>query len=144
MAPALHSSLAMRTSRLRVVVSMTLLMTACTVGQVAPSGGGGGGGGGGAGGGGGGGGNGAAPDAPAATGGSDQCTGALYDPCSVNDPSTCGSGYTCEDFQGAGITVCTTTCTPGDNTPCGAGTCNNKGTCKPDAANACTLGSGSG
>jgi len=63
------------------------------------------------------------------------CTGALYDPCTDN--SQCMSGN-CKAFGGAGIQVCTVTCTPGDNTPCGAGTCNNMGICKPNAANACS------
>jgi hypothetical protein len=63
------------------------------------------------------------------------CTGALYDPCTDN--TQCMSGN-CKAFGGAGIEVCTTTCTPGDNTPCGAGTCNNMGICKPNAANACS------
>jgi hypothetical protein len=87
-----------------------------------------------------------APDAATATGSGDgsgsgsgsnlpACTGALYDPCT--DASQCMSGN-CKAFGGAGIEVCTTTCTPGDNTPCGAGTCNNMGICKPDAANACS------
>jgi hypothetical protein len=44
----------------------------------------------------------------------------------------------CKLFSGLGVQVCTTTCTPGDNTPCGAGTCNNMGICKPAAANSCT------
>ncbi len=63
------------------------------------------------------------------------CTGALYDPCTSN--AQCMS-QNCKAFGGAGIEVCTVTCTPGDNTPCGAGTCNNMGICKPPAANACT------
>ena len=63
------------------------------------------------------------------------CTGALYDPCTDN--TQCMSGN-CKAFGGAGIQVCTVTCTPGDNTPCGAGTCNNMGICKPNAANSCS------
>jgi hypothetical protein len=63
------------------------------------------------------------------------CTGALYDPCTDN--TQCMSAN-CKAFGGQGIQVCTTTCTPGDNTPCGAGTCNNMGICKPPAANACS------
>jgi hypothetical protein len=63
------------------------------------------------------------------------CTGALYDPCTDN--TQCQSA-SCKAFNGLGVEVCTTTCTPGDDTPCGAGTCNNMGICKPPAANACT------
>jgi hypothetical protein len=63
------------------------------------------------------------------------CTGALYDPCTDN--TQCMS-QNCKLFGGAGLEVCTVTCTPGDNTPCGAGTCNNMGICKPNAANACS------
>jgi len=63
------------------------------------------------------------------------CTGALYDPCTDN--TQCMSGN-CKAFGGAGIQVCTVTCTVGDNPPCGAGTCNNMGICKPNAANSCT------
>ncbi len=63
------------------------------------------------------------------------CTGALYDPCTSNSQCTSAN---CKTFSAQGIEVCTTTCTPGDNTPCGAGTCNNMGICKPPAANACS------
>jgi hypothetical protein len=62
------------------------------------------------------------------------CTGALYDPCT--DSTQCESA-SCKAFNGLGVEVCTTTCTPGDDTPCGTGTCNNMGICKPPAANAC-------
>ncbi len=69
------------------------------------------------------------------------CTGAPYDPCTDN--TQCMAGSTCQTFAGAGIEVCTVTCTPGDNTTCpmqnGApAQCNNMGTCKPPAANSCT------
>lgn len=63
------------------------------------------------------------------------CTGALYDPCTDN--TQCASAN-CKAFNGLGVQVCTVTCTVGDNTPCGAGTCNNMGICKPPAANACS------
>jgi hypothetical protein len=95
-------------------------------------------------GGGGGGGGGAQPDAAVLQNGggsgsgsssSNACTGALYDPCTSN--AQCMSGN-CHVYSGQGIQVCTATCTPGDNTPCGAGTCNNMAICKPNAANTCT------
>jgi hypothetical protein len=68
------------------------------------------------------------------------CTNAVYDPCT--DASQCTSG-TCQLFMQQGIQVCTTTCTPGDNTTCPMqngqpATCNNMGICKPPAANSCT------
>ena len=68
------------------------------------------------------------------------CTNAVYDPCT--DAAQCTSG-TCQLFQQQGIQVCTTTCTPGDNTTCPtqngqAAQCNNMGICKPPAANSCT------
>jgi len=68
------------------------------------------------------------------------CTNAVYDPC--NDNTQCTSGQ-CRLFNGSNIQVCTTTCTPGDNTTCPMqngqpATCNNMGICKPPAANVCT------
>ena len=95
---------------------------------------------------------GTAPDAAAATGGSNgdtggsgsnttaaACTGAAYDPCTDN--TQCMS-QNCKAFGGAGLEVCTVTCTPGDDTGClqngVQGTCNNMGICKPPAANNCT------
>ena len=104
------------------------LLAGCSTGD--PSGGGGGGGGG------------AQVDAAVLQNGSgsgsgsgNACTGALYDPCTSN--AQCMSGN-CHLFSGQGIQVCTATCTPGNNAPCGAGTCNNMGICKPNAANTCT------
>ena len=94
---------------------------------------------------------GTAPDASVAMGGSNgnnggsgsnsalACTGAAYDPCTDN--TQCMS-QNCKTFGGAGLEVCTVTCTPGDDTGClqggVQGTCNNMGICKPPAANACT------
>ena len=67
------------------------------------------------------------------------CTGATYDPCTTN--SQCMS-QNCKLFGGAGLQVCTVTCTPGNDGPCLVngvqGTCNNMGICKPPAANNCT------
>jgi hypothetical protein len=94
---------------------------------------------------------GTAPDASTASGGSNgdnggsgsntalACTGAAYDPCTDN--TQCMS-QNCKAFGGAGLEVCTITCTPGDDTGClqngVQGTCNNMGICKPPAANNCT------
>lgn len=68
------------------------------------------------------------------------CTGAAYDPCSDN--TQCNSGN-CRLFSSSSLQVCTTTCTPGDNTTCPQqngqpAQCNNMGICKPIAANVCT------
>ena len=67
------------------------------------------------------------------------CTGATYDPCTDN--SQCMS-QNCKLFGGAGLQVCTVTCTVGNDAPCLVngvqGTCNNMGICKPPAANSCT------
>jgi hypothetical protein len=68
------------------------------------------------------------------------CTGAVYDPCATNDQ--CMS-MNCHFYNQSALTICTTTCTPLDNSTCpvdstGAhGTCNNMGNCKPAAANNC-------
>jgi len=69
------------------------------------------------------------------------CTGALYDPCYTEHD--CMS-MNCRNFAGDGFMVCTTTCTPGDDTPCvvpggQAGTCNAMGVCKPAAPTMCHL-----
>jgi hypothetical protein len=70
-----------------------------------------------------------------------ECTGSAYDPCTGN--SQCMS-MQCHDYLGAGIEVCTQSCTPGDNSTCpvdstGAnGDCNAMGNCKPAKANSCT------
>jgi hypothetical protein len=68
------------------------------------------------------------------------CTNAIYDPCTT--AAECTSG-TCQLFQQSGFQVCTTTCTPGDNTTCPQqngqpAQCNGMGICKPLAANSCT------
>jgi hypothetical protein len=68
------------------------------------------------------------------------CTNAIYDPCTSAAQCTSGS---CQLFQQSGFQVCTTTCTPGDNTTCPMqngqpATCNGMGICKPAAANSCT------
>ena len=51
---------------------------------------------------------------------------------SNGDNQGSGSDSTLPACTGALYDPCT------DNTPCGAGTCNNMGICKPPAANACT------
>lgn len=67
------------------------------------------------------------------------CTGAVYDPCT--DGTQCMS-MNCHLYNGAGIQVCTTTCSA--SVPCpidatgSAGFCNNMGSCKPAQANDCT------
>ncbi|HTR52089.1 MAG TPA: hypothetical protein VMJ10_15355 [Kofleriaceae bacterium] len=74
-------------------------------------------------------------------GGSDECTGAVYDPCTDN--TQCMS-MQCHDYRGANIEVCTVSCTPGDNSTCPIdatgtnGECNSMGNCKPAQANSCT------
>jgi hypothetical protein len=80
----------------------------------------------------------AAHDAPPGP----MCTGAIYDNCVTN--SQCMSAN-CHFYGTSNFTICTTTCTPGDNTTCpvdssGAhGTCNTMGNCKPAAPNNCHL-----
>jgi hypothetical protein len=67
------------------------------------------------------------------------CTKATYDVCAEN--TDCNS-QNCHLFNGE-FTVCTQACDA--NNPCPvdatgvAGTCNQKGICKPHAANNCTL-----
>ena len=69
------------------------------------------------------------------------CAGSAYDPCGSN--ADCMSNF-CHDYNGAGITVCTQTCTPGDDSTCPVdatgsnGFCNNMGNCKPAKANTCS------
>jgi hypothetical protein len=81
------------------------------------------------------------PDAPIDSPSGNACTGAAYDPCTTN--TQCAS-MNCHLYQAQALQVCTTTCTPGDNTTCpkdktGAyGVCNNMANCKPAAANDCT------
>ena len=78
------------------------------------------------------------PDAAASA----KCTGALWDSC-VNN-SDCMSNN-CHFYMQQNFTVCTQSCTPGDNTTCPVdssgqhATCNNMGICKPAAANSCHL-----
>lgn len=78
------------------------------------------------------------PDAPAGP----ACTGAIYDNCTTN--TQCMS-QNCHYYQQSNFTVCTQTCTVGDNTTCPVdssgnhATCNNMGICKPAAANNCHL-----
>lgn len=75
------------------------------------------------------------------SGGGAACTGAAYDPCTTNDE--CSSGN-CHFYRMSNLTVCVSTCTPGDDSTCpvdssGAnGTCNNMGICKPAMPNSCT------
>ena len=69
------------------------------------------------------------------------CTGAAFDPCTTNDQ--CMS-MDCHFYGTSNLTVCTQTCTPGDNSTCPVDAsgnhalCNTKGLCKPVAANNCT------
>jgi len=66
------------------------------------------------------------------------CAGSAYDPCGSN--GDCMSNF-CHDYNGAGLTVCTVTCSA--SSPCpidatgSAGFCNNMGNCKPAEANTC-------
>ena len=65
------------------------------------------------------------------------CTGAVYDSCLSN--LGCMS-MNCKLYDQDGIQVCTTTCSASMPCPMQNGmpaTCNNKGLCKPPAANAC-------
>lgn len=80
-------------------------------------------------------------DAPGSGSGSGSaCTGAVYDPCTDN--TQCMS-MTCHLYSMSALQVCTTSCTPGDNTTCPVdstgnhATCNNMANCKPAAANNC-------
>ena len=66
-----------------------------------------------------------------------KCTGAVYDSCTSN--AGCMS-MNCKLYDQDGIQVCTTTCS--SSMPCPmqngmAASCNNRGLCKPPAANAC-------
>ena len=86
-----------------------------------------------------------APDATVTpdTGSGGTCAGSAYDPCTdVTASSDCGaSAPLCKLFMGSGFTVCTKTCTVMADCPLFDGAmveCNNKGICKPSAANACT------
>ncbi len=77
------------------------------------------------------------------SGGSNTCTGSAYDPCTdVTTSSDCPTAAPlCKLFMGSGFTVCTKTCTVMADCPLLDGVmqeCNNKGICKPSAANACT------
>jgi len=69
------------------------------------------------------------------------CTSAVYDPCTSN--TDCASAN-CHLFSQSGFQVCTTACTPLDNTTCPVdssgvvGQCNQKGLCKPAVQNSCT------
>lgn len=65
------------------------------------------------------------------------CTGQVYDSCTSN--AGCMS-MNCHLYDGDGIQVCTQTCSSSNPCPMQNGqaaTCNNKGICKPPAANAC-------
>jgi len=69
------------------------------------------------------------------------CTGELYDACF--DEHNCTSGN-CHNFSTEGFQACSTSCTPGDDTPCMTtadgrkATCSAAGICTPPAANDCT------
>jgi hypothetical protein len=123
---------------MRAVFVAILVTAGCMVGEGTTTQGGGGGGGGG------GDGDGSGSGSGMATvdggGAAAACTNAIYDPCTTAAQCTSGS---CQLFQQQGIQVCTTTCTPGDNTTCPTqngqpAQCNNMGICKPPAANNCT------
>src|SRR4051812_16960799 len=76
-----------------------------------------------------------------AAGSASACTGAVYDPCTTGSQCT---SMNCRFYMQANFTVCTQTCTPGDNTTCpvdSSGTnavCNGMGLCKPAQPNHCT------
>lgn len=130
---------------MKAAIVAILFAAGCIVGESTTPGGGGGGGGGGDGdgmgdgmgnGNGNGNGNNMMPDAGTAL---PACTNAAYDPCTT--AADCTSGQ-CQLFQGAGLQICSSTCTPGDPTTCPqqdgqAVPCNNMGVCRPVAANAC-------
>lgn len=77
---------------------------------------------------------------PDAAPGTPVCTGKVYDWCAA--AADCES-QNCHFFEKSNFTVCTQTCSA-DN-PCppdkdgNAVSCNNRGTCKPNVANACAL-----
>jgi len=65
------------------------------------------------------------------------CTGVVYDSCTSN--AGCMS-MNCKLYDQDGIQVCTTTCDARHPCPTqngAAAACNNRGLCKPPAANAC-------
>jgi hypothetical protein len=66
-----------------------------------------------------------------------KCTGVVYDSCT----STAGCmSMNCKLYESDAIQVCTTTCSSSMPCPMQNGmpaSCNNKGLCKPPAANAC-------
>jgi len=70
------------------------------------------------------------------------CAGNLYDTCLQEHD--CMSGN-CHNFMVEGFQVCSTTCTPGDDTPCMTtldgqkATCSSGGICTPPAPNDCKL-----
>lgn len=78
---------------------------------------------------------------PDALGDAMVCTGAVYDSCTANEQ--CKS-MTCHNYTMFGMQVCTTTCTPGDDSTCPVdstgqhGMCNAMGNCRPAVANSCT------
>jgi len=103
---------------MRIVCLLVCLMTACSGGGESPP-----------------------PVDSSQTDSANACTGAVFDSCTDN--TQCMSGN-CHLFQQSGFQVCTTACTPNDNTTCptdesGANAqCNNMGICKPAQANSCT------
>src|SRR4051794_15036778 len=82
-----------------------------------------------------------APKQVDAMGSAGACTGAVYDPCTT--AAQCMS-MNCKFYMQSNFTVCTQTCTPGDNASCPAdssgtnGVCNTMGLCKPAQPNNCT------
>lgn len=70
------------------------------------------------------------------------CAGNLYDTC--QQEHDCMSGN-CHNFMTEAFQVCSTACTPGDDTPCMTtfdgkkATCGADHICTPPAANDCTL-----
>lgn len=80
---------------------------------------------------------GASPPLPDADLSLPMCTGQLYDACTTN--SDCMS-MNCKLFDQDAIQVCVQTCDASNPCPPQDGmpaTCNNRGLCKPPAANAC-------
>jgi hypothetical protein len=66
-----------------------------------------------------------------------KCTGVVYDSCLSNADCT---SMNCKLYDQDGIQVCTTTCSSSMPCPMQNGmpaSCNNRGLCKPPAANAC-------
>jgi hypothetical protein len=88
-----------------------------------------------------GGGSGSAPPAPDAASDAPPgppCTGAVYDPCTMNDQC---SSQSCHLYNANALQICTQVCNaamPCPNDASGAAVaCNQMGNCKPAVANSC-------